>query len=216
MNAEAETDIRPLLRGGLKAAATLCARAMRDNPVHIHCFGADPVRRERRLRRFFFSMLHYGRRRGLLLGAFVDRELVGIAGALAPGACRPAFLDILRLTPGMLVGNSPLSLWRTAHWLRAWLRADPDEPHWHMGPLAVASAWQGRGVALKLGRVLCNQINEHSALPLYLETDKWRNVRLYQAFGFKITGTRWVGSTPSWLMLRRNRMRLKSMQSSNE
>lgn len=184
------------------SAATLCARAMRDNPVHVRCFGADAARRERRLRCFFTGLLRYGLRHGLLLGAFAEEEPVGVVGALASGACWPSWWDGLRLMPYMARCHTPVGLWRTSHWLLTWLRAEPNEPHWHMGPLAVAPHWQGRGVALQLARVMCRRAIARQPAALYLETDTRRNVRLYRTFGFAVVGTRRVGDVVTWQMLR--------------
>src|SRR5699024_10569844 len=176
-------------------------RAMCDNPIHVHCFGAHRRRRERRLQRFFHGLLAYTQRKGLLLGAFDDSTAIGIVGALAPGACHPATADLLRLTPTMLASNTPPGLLRTSRWLITWLRADPSLPHWHLGPLAVLPVWQGRGVGPKLGRQICQAAVAAESAPLYLETDTTRNVRLHEAFGFAVIGRRLVLGMDSWLML---------------
>ncbi|ABE61777.1 hypothetical protein Nham_0919 [Nitrobacter hamburgensis X14] len=42
-------DIRALMPGELRAAATTLAHSMRDNPLHVKVFGSDPDRRQRRL-----------------------------------------------------------------------------------------------------------------------------------------------------------------------
>src|SRR5699024_9466902 len=110
-------EIRFLQKHEATAAAALCAEAMLDNPIHVLCFGADPVRRRRRLRRFFDGMLAYVLRRGLLLGAFANGRLIGIAGSFPPGRCRPSLADLLRLAPVVLMGNTPPGWWRTLRWL---------------------------------------------------------------------------------------------------
>jgi GNAT superfamily N-acetyltransferase len=203
MNAQAAIEIRPLSRRDMSSAAKLCARAMRDNPIHVLCFGRESALRERRLRRFFPGLLSYVARKGILLGAWEDARLIGVVGALAPGACRPPMLEALRLGSGLVTSNTPLGALSTARWLQAWLRADPPEPHWHMGPFAVAEAWRGHGVARRLGTAVIAETSARMAAPLYLETDKHRNVRLYATVGFTVIGTRRILGTESWLMMRR-------------
>lgn len=196
--------IRALESADIPEAAALCAWAMRDNPIHKLCFGRHAARRQRRLRRFFTALLAYSLRRGMLFGAFEAGRLVGIVGALAPGACRPRWHDVLRMAPRVLLSNTPLGLWRTSRWLLAWLQADPDHPHWHLGPLAVAPNRQGLGLAQRLGRQLLAATAHEPAASLYLETDRWRNVRLYRHFGFRVSGRRQILGFDSWLLRRDN------------
>ena len=191
--------IRPLHKNDLLQAAEICTEAMNDNPIHIKVFGADSVLRKRRLQRFFPGMLAYVYRKGDLYGAFIDSSMIGVLGMLAPGHCKTSFVDILRLLPALLTSNSPIGTVRLAVWLSSWARIDPAMPHWHLGPLSVTPAWQGKSIGTQLIKFACNK---GAGDNLYLETDKLSNVQLYQRFGFSILATPSMLGIPSWVMMR--------------
>lgn len=192
-------SVYPLGKSDLLTAAGICARAMQDNPIHIQVFGALPVLRERRLRRFFPGLLAYVHRKGHLYGAFADGNLVGVLGMLPPGSCKPSPRDYLQLMPTLLTSNSPVGVLRLANWLRTWARVDPSMPHWHLGPLAVVPSWQHMGVGSWLMKFAAGKA---SGTSIYLETDKLSNVGFYEGFDFSVLATPPVLATPSWVMMR--------------
>jgi len=191
--------IHPLGQCDLLAAAEICARAMRDNPIHIQVFGAPHELRERRLRRFFPGLLAYVHRKGSLYGAFAKGTLVGVLGMLPPKTCKPSPRDLLRLAPTLLTSSSPVGTLRLAIWLSTWARIDPSTPHWHLGPLAIVPAWQHRGIGTQLMEYASHKASGDS---LYLETDKLANVGFYEGFGFSVLATPSILATPSWVMVR--------------
>ncbi len=191
--------IRPLDKNDLLQAAEICADAMNDNPIHIRVFGADSLVRKRRLQGFFSGMLNYVYRKGDLYGAFIDNSMIGVLGMLPPRHCKPSFADILRLLPTLLTSNSPLGTLRLAVWLSSWAKIDPATPHWHLGPLSVAPAWQYRGVGTQMIEFASSKC---TGADLYLETDKLSNVELYERFGFSIQSTPSILGIPSWVMIR--------------
>lgn len=191
--------IRPLDKNDLLQAAEICADAMNDNPIHIRVFGANSLVRKRRLQGFFSGMLNYVYRKGDLYGAFIDNSMIGVLGMLPPKHCKPSFVDILRLLPTLLTSNSPLGTLRLAVWLSSWAKIDPATPHWHLGPLSVAPAWQYRGVGTQMIEFASSKC---TGADLYLETDKLSNVELYERFGFSIQATPPILGIPSWVMIR--------------
>ena len=201
MDVGAGLHIRPLAGHEIAAAVALCARGMSDNPLHLRVFGADSRQRQRRLQRFFSSLLPFIQRKGTLVAAVADGVPVGLFGRLPPGACRPGMGDLLRLALRVAVSTTPAVLLRLQRWLNAWAASDPAEPHWHLGPLVVDPAWQGRGIGSRLMRQ-CIDDTRASGASLYLETDKPVNVRFYERFGFTTRATLSVLDTPNWLMAR--------------
>lgn len=187
----------------IPAASALLGRGMRDNPTHVRAFGNSPERRRRALAALFTPFMRRQAVNGIVLGAFIEDELVGVAGLSLPGQCQPALADKIRTLPALLMASSPLSLWRVYRWTRLWARRDANTPpHYHLGPLAIEPHWQGRGIGSALLERLCDQLDQHRALG-YLETDRQDNVRLYERFGFTSVATEPVLGTTHWFMQRR-------------
>ena len=177
-------EITELVSGAQRAAAAvLLADAMRDNPLHVQAFGADPTRRRRRLGRFMEPLVRHVQSHGTLLGAYAQGELIGVLGTMKPGCCRPSGWAALRFAAVVAARNPPIGVWRIAQWLAAWARHDPSELHWHIGPLAVAPAYRRQGVGRHLMLHCCRQLDSLAAVA-WLETDLAINARFYESLGF--------------------------------
>lgn len=194
-------DIKALMPGELHAAAALLAHGMRDNPLHMKAFGADPERRQERLSRFLGQSVAFVQSRGTVLGAYVRGELIGVLGMMEPGRCRPGLMDKLRFAGVILASNPPAGVFRIRRWLAAWARNDPDDPHWHIGPLAVHPEYRRRGIGRRLMFHCCQNLDALKGTA-YLETDLAINVAFYETLGFIVTGQEVVLGVPSWFMSR--------------
>ncbi len=186
------------------AVVGVISRGMRDNPTHVAALGEDPVLRERRVRRIFGRVLP-AMGHSVILARRPDGAVVGVLGMAAPGRCQPNARQRARLTVGLLP-LGPRALSRSLRWVGTWEKHDPEERHWHLGPVAVDAHLQGMGIGSKLMRVFCAQIDaagEHA----YLETDKPENDRFYERFGFEVVGEGEVIGVPNWYMARRPRAR---------
>ncbi|MDQ4127316.1 MAG: GNAT family N-acetyltransferase, partial [Actinomycetota bacterium] len=118
-------------------ALGVVSRGMRDNPIHVAAFGETPERRQQGLRRFFgaaFAVM--GLREHTLVARGEDGRIVGVMGMMPPGDCLPGPTQQIRMLPTLL-RNGPRAAGRTVSWLGAWGKRDPEERHWHFGPLAV-------------------------------------------------------------------------------
>ncbi len=187
-------------------ALGVISRGMRDNPIHVAAFGEDPERRKRSLRRLFgaaFSAM--GLHEHMLVARGEDGRIVGVMGMMPPGGCLPGPVQRLRMLPTLL-RNGPRAAGRTMGWLGAWGKRDPEERHWHLGPVAVDAHLQGMGVGSKLMRVFSVQMDA-AGEDAYLETDKPVNVRFYERFGFEVVGEEDVLGVPNWFMFRRAKRR---------
>lgn len=187
--------LRRLTAADIPAASELLGLGMRDNPTHVQAFGDDPERRRCALTAMFAPFMHRQAVNGVVLGAFVDGELVGVAGLSLPGCCQPALADKLRALPGLFAASGPRGLWRVYCWTRIWKKRDAQIPrHGHLGPLAVAPKHQGQGIGSALMQRLCDELSARRLVG-YLETDLAANVRLYRRFGFfTLTEQRVVGT----------------------
>jgi len=199
-----DVAIRELSENDLPSAVAVVARGMRDNPIHIAAFGGDVDDREERLARMFAVALPLIYAKGTILGAFDGGALVGITGMIAPGRCQPSFSEKLAVVPRMIpaVGGSAFA--RIGQWMGAWARHDLNEPHWHLGPVAVDAPVQRRGIGTLLMTEYCARIDRERGIG-YLETDKAGNVEFYERFGFHTVATAPVLETSNWFMKRASR-----------
>ncbi len=183
------------------AAVAVLADAMLDNPLHIQAFGADPVRRRRRLSHFMGLLVRHVHTHGTLLGAYAQGELIGVLGVMRSGRCRPSGLAALRFAGVLVTSNPPTGVWRIARWLAVWRRYDLSELHSHIGPLAVASAYRRQGVGRHLMEHCCEQLDALS-LVAWLETDLAINADFYKTVGFATVQHEPVLGVPNWFMRR--------------
>lgn len=192
--------------GALDAADTeevldVVSRGMRDNPVNVAAFGEDPEVRRRRFRKLVAAMFSVSDLSNVLVARREDGVVVGVCGMLAPGDCLPSLGQQLRMLP-TLISIGPRAAGRVVRWMGAWQRHDPEERHWHLGPLAVDAHLQGEGVGSRMMQVFCARMDA-AGEDAYLETDKPINVRFYERFGFEVVGEEEVLGVPNWFMLRR-------------
>ena len=191
--------MRGLLPGERGAAIALLARGMLDNPLNIAAYGQDAERRERSLQRMFTKMFRVFTAQQPL--AAMDGEvLVGVAGIAPPGTCQPGPLQRLRFLPGM-VTLGPGAAARVARWLAAWGERDPEQSHYHLGPVAVEPRLRGHGIGSQLIQVHCHQLDAAGDAS-YLETDKHENVAFYQRHGYQVVAQENVIGIPNWFMSR--------------
>ncbi len=178
---------------------------MCDNPMHIAAFGADPETRRRRFHALIsaaFSIKDFSQ---TLVAHDADGKIVGVCGSMPPGGCLPTLGEKLRIMPSLL-SNGSLTAVRTMRWLGAWAEHDPDERHWHLGPLAVDAHLRGMGIGSNLMRVFCARMDA-AREDAYLQTDEPADVRFYERFGFEVVGEQEVLGVSNCFMLRRTQRR---------
>jgi ribosomal protein S18 acetylase RimI-like enzyme len=193
--------VRELRPEDLPDAIAIIARGMRDNPLHISALGDETRTRAERLQRMFALMLPMILKKGVLLGAFDDNKLVGVAGMVPPGQCQPTLTENVTLLPRMLPAIGFRAFGRVGGWLAAWGKHDLAELHWHLGPVAVDARLQGQGIGKALMEEYCARLDHLTAVG-YLETDKAVNVAFYERFGFETVAETPVLDTPNWFMRR--------------
>ncbi|MBA3421885.1 MAG: GNAT family N-acetyltransferase [Thermoleophilaceae bacterium] len=194
-----ELEVGDLERDDLPEAIGLLARGMRDNPIHVAAFGDNPEKRRRILERLF----------GALFRVMVaqqpirvrsDGRIVAATGVAPAGSCQPTPRQGLALAPAMLAAG-PRSAGRASRWIRAWGARDPDEPHVHLGPLAVDAHLQGQGIGSRLLAEHCRRLDATGEVG-YLETDRPENVAFYERQGFEIVDQADVIGVACWFMRR--------------
>ena len=207
MKAMTPLTLRELQHNELTTAARLLGSSMCNNPANVRVFCLPDVeQRCRALIRFFGPVLHGLYQRGLVLGAFQAGRLVGVCGMGRPRFCQPTPIEKLRMAPFVLLGNRLGTALRVLRWSAEWARHDPNEPHWHLGPVAVDPTLQGSGIGTAMLAVFCSLMDNLGAVA-YLETDKAQNVRFYQKFGFTLVAESEVLEVSNWFMSRPARPR---------
>jgi ribosomal protein S18 acetylase RimI-like enzyme len=98
----------------------------------------------------------------------------------------------------------PRTAARIGKWVSDWRRRDPDEPHVHLGPLAVDRELQGQGIGSVMLAEHCRRLDADGALG-YLETDKAENVRFYSKQGYEVVDEAPVIGVRCWFMRREPR-----------
>ncbi len=130
------------------AAVALLARGMRDNPLNVAVYGSDPARRQRSVERTFSTLFRVFDAQQPIC-ALDGGTLVAVTGVAPAGTCQPSMLQRLRSLPSMIaIGPGPAA--RVLKVLAAWGERDPDQPHSHLGPLAVDPHLQGRGIGSQI------------------------------------------------------------------
>ena len=183
-----------------EAAVGVLARGMRDNPLHVAAYGPDPERRERVHARMMRALLKHARHNEPI-AVYRDGTLVAVAGALTQGDCRPRAAQQLRYAT-TIIGLGPRTAARVSRWVRTWQEHDPDEPHVHLGPVAVDRHLQRQGIGSVLLAEHARRLDAANAFG-FLETDKPENVRFYERHGYVVVGEADVIGVPNWFMERR-------------
>jgi predicted N-acetyltransferase YhbS len=107
--------------------------------------------------------------------------------------------DRVTLVPALITAG--MSIGRISRWMSTWAKHDPSRTHSHLGPVAVDLDRQGQGIGGALLGEYCKRIDA-VGMASYLETDKVENVRLYERFGFDVTGEANVIGVSNWFMMR--------------
>ena len=191
--------VRELEARELDRAVEIVVRAMSDNPLHVRAFGTDPVRCARAVERLQAPIMKSVMTRGGFLCVEHEGDSVGVLGTAKR---KLTIAEAIGLLPAILVGLSPSMMVRMGRWLSQWARRQPNEPFWHLGPVAVEPGFQGRGIGSAIMEAVCARLDEQGAMA-YLETDKLINVHFYRKFGFETIGQGDTIGVPNWFMKRK-------------
>lgn len=183
----------------LDAVARLLGRGMADNPVHAAVYGTDEARSAKAHARLVGALLRASPHLRL---DTIERSgaILGVAASALPGRCRSSPAARLRLL-GAALGLGPLTARRALTWNRAWAGRDPDEPHVHLGPVAVDRHLRGRGLGGELLGRHVRRLDDDGAVG-YLETDRPSAVGFYRRFGYDVVGEGDVLGVRCWYLRR--------------
>jgi len=184
-------------------ATDLLTEAFLNEPPSTHLFRGP--RREAQVGYFMRCSCAYA----LLFGeCYTTPDREGVALWLTPGRTAMTLGRMYRA--GML--SAPVRLGLSAfgrfmdfaqHTDKLHKKSAPT-PHYYLFALGVSPAAQGKGVGGALLGSMLGRI-DRERMPAYLETQKERNVRLYQRFGFEVAAEGpfpKLGGLCNWGMLR--------------
>lgn len=191
-------DIASYHSADVKEPASVVAKAMLHNPLHLAVFGSASKNAEIIQTNMFHAVLKLP-----ACNLFVvryDDHVVGVMNYYEPGDCQIGPLRTLAMLPEMaLVLRTKFP--RVLKWKATWAKHDPALSHLHFGPLAVLPSMQGMGIGSALLAHFCAVADSRKAAA-YLETDKEENVCLYERFGFRIIAEEMLLGVRNWFMWR--------------
>ena len=160
----------------ISKSARVLSEAMLNVPLHVAVFQGHGEKERKLIEKMFLNLL--AELPGITFLAKINREIIGVMR--------------MKTCNGSKVSNEPTQTgdvsnldWRTSCWHNEWARHDPSDHHWHLGPVGVLPAHQGKGIGTKLLSRFCQEVDACLS-PAYLETDSDNNVRFYKRFGFEV------------------------------
>ena len=195
----AEIAIEPYRDSFFTDSVALLAAAYATNPINMALFGGAGAKTRDLNRALFEVTLKHFLPGEKLVACFGD-EIVGFAQYVHSPGCRPTRDQTAPVIPILhrAIGEA---LPRVGEWLRAWREHDPEEPHWHLGTVAVRPDMQGRGIGSLLIEPYCASLDVTRELG-YLETDRQENLEFYRKAGFSVCGELQVLGVPTWFLRR--------------
>jgi ribosomal protein S18 acetylase RimI-like enzyme len=177
--------IRPMAVGDMAAVCEVIGLAFADNPSTLANVKGDRAK-ARRVMQNGVRVAKFGRPWSHALVAVQGAAIVGALNAAEWPHCQMGLTEKIKNAPAM-VRIMRTALPRAFTMMSKRQAGDPHEHHWHIGPIGVRPERQGHGVGKALLEAFLTTVDEQGA-PAFLETDVDRNVVLYQAFGFTVTG----------------------------
>lgn len=176
-------EIRKMLARDIDDACEVIGLAFADNPNTLAVVRGDRPK-ARRMMQIAVRAAKLGRKVSHVLLAEDGGRIVGVLNAAEWPNCQLSMSEKLRTAP-VMIRVAGCGLPRSLKMVSVWAKHDPQERHWHLGPIGVHPELQGRGVGKALLASFLKTVDEQSS-PGYLETDVDRNVTLYEKFGFKV------------------------------
>jgi GNAT superfamily N-acetyltransferase len=191
------TSVREANVGELAQVSATLADAFATEPLTQWLIPGQR-RRNARLRRLFASELaHYGFTAGRVL---TTDDFRGVSLELPSGAYATTALPLSALIDLVRVFGARLP--RASRTQRLLEHHHPQESHYYLRYVGVASRFQGQGVATALLRPTLERCDQEGR-PAYIEASSERSAALYQRLGFAHCGELRIPDGPRIWPMRR-------------
>ncbi|MEM6754240.1 MAG: GNAT family N-acetyltransferase [Cyanobacteria bacterium P01_C01_bin.38] len=142
---------------------------------------------------------------GLLLGAFVEGNLQGVASIAPPQNDQKVEKTATSLEEKFATAIGEEALMRIEKYSELKKANKPASPHFYINTLAVIPQNQGKGI----GSAILSHIHQMSEQDsdshgVALDTQTQQNVDYYQRFGYEVSATAKLENVNNWFMFRRN------------
>lgn len=191
-----QIDVVPMAAQQTQDAVSVLARAFVTNPLHVAAFGPANLAANEAFFRTGLAVM-----KGEKHLAVDGSRILGVVHWVGSPGCQVSFLEKLRMIPRMVSGLGVPSSMKVISWVSTWAKHDPNEPHSHLGPIAVEPEAQGRSIGTTLMQRYCADL-DRTGMVGYLETDRPENVDFYRRFGFEVSQTTPVLGVETYFMRR--------------
>ncbi|MFW9844432.1 MAG: GNAT family N-acetyltransferase [Candidatus Thorarchaeota archaeon] len=178
-----------LKKSDLERGTEVLVRAFHEDPL-THYFFPPCDNWDELVSKYFAFRLRFGIKYGVVYAP--SPKIEGLAAWFAPGKSDMTNFRLIRvggMTFSREMGADILSrLNMIGDYTSRMRKKHVLEPHWHLFPIAVDPAFQGKGFGSTLMKPMLDRI-AGEGLPCYLETQKEQNISLYEHFGFEIIHT---------------------------
>jgi ribosomal protein S18 acetylase RimI-like enzyme len=160
----------------IQESAKVLSLAMLNNPLHIAVFKGNGENERLKIERMFFEL--FNKLPGIVFLAKEKKKIIGVMRMKS---------HIGQKTRDESIGliDESDSNYRKAFWHIEWAKREPEEQHWHLGPIGDLPSYRKFGIGSKLMERFCGEVDNCSA-KAYLETDTDENVSFYEKFGFEV------------------------------
>jgi len=163
----------------IEESARTLSIAMLKNSLHIAVLKGEGEKQRLKIESMFLNLFHNNP--GITYVAKEERKIVGV---MRMKSCSGSTSKKKKTHNGEEndIDN------RIKIWHLEWAANDPEEQHWHLGPIGVIPTHQNKGIGSLFMTIFCNEVDKCST-KAFLETDLDKNVSFYEKFGFKVVST---------------------------
>jgi len=196
-----------LKREHVKEAIKVAGNAFQEDPVTIFTY-PDEGERKQNVQYGFYMIYNYGIKHGLTYAT--SKNLEGITIWLPPNKVYQSFWTMMRYGGFYSMRKVGLKIkiikkiMAVFNYMEERHKHLVPYDHWYFQNIAVKPEEQGKGYGGLLISIMIKTI-ESEGLPIYVETNTEKSVKIYQKYGFEIIEHDIIPNTdvPLWCMLRK-------------